>query len=85
MGKIVVAVIFGGESSEYEVSLKSASAVMENLDIEKYDVIKIGITRDGKWFRYDGTSDKIKENTWFLDGSCRQIMLSPNKGDRKII
>ena len=85
MEKITVAVIFGGESSEYEVSLKSASAVIANLDIEKYDVIKIGITRDGKWLRYDGTLDKIKENTWFLDSSCKQIMISPNKGDQKII
>ncbi|SDK09777.1 D-alanine--D-serine ligase VanG [Natronincola ferrireducens] len=85
MEKKVVAVIFGGESSEYEVSLKSASSVIENLDIEKYNVIKIGITREGRWFRYSGDLDKIKNNTWFLDNSCTKVMISPSKGDREII
>lgn len=85
MEKKVVAVIFGGESSEYEVSLKSARAVIENLDIEKYNVIKIGITKDGRWLRYEGSLDKIKNNTWFLDNSCTKVMISPSKGDREIV
>ncbi len=85
MEKKVVAVIFGGESSEYEVSLKSACSVIENLDTEKYSVIKIGITRDGKWLRYNGNLDKIKNNTWFLDNGCTKVMISPSKGDREII
>lgn len=85
MEKKVVAVIFGGESSEYEVSLKSASSVIENLDIKKYQVIKIGITRDGRWLRYDGDLDKIKNNTWFLDNGCTKVIISPSKGDKEII
>ncbi len=85
MEKKVVAVIFGGESSEYEVSLKSAYSVIDNLDINKYNVIKIGITSDGKWLRYNGDLDKIKENTWFLDNSCTKVMISPSKGDGEIV
>lgn len=84
MEKKIVAVIFGGESSEYEVSLKSASAVIENLDTEKYEVIKIGITREGKWLSYKGSLDEIKENTWFLNSDCNEILISPSKGERKI-
>lgn len=40
-----IAVIFGGNSTEYDVSLQSAFAVLENLNTEKYDIIPIGITR----------------------------------------
>lgn len=39
-----IAVIFGGNSTEYDVSLQSAFAVLENLNTEKYDIIPIGIT-----------------------------------------
>ena len=48
-GKIRVGVVFGGRSGEHEVSVRSASAVIENLDREKYDVIPIGISNSGKW------------------------------------
>ncbi|SMP56003.1 D-alanine--D-serine ligase VanG [Anoxynatronum buryatiense] len=85
MDKKTVAVIFGGESSEYEVSLKSASAVIENLDKEKYDVIKIGITREGRWLRYEGNIDNIRNNTWFLDDHCKEVMISPGKGNENLI
>lgn len=44
-----VAVIFGGRSPEHEISLKSAVNIIAALDKEKYDVLPIGITKDGKW------------------------------------
>ena len=47
--KQTVGVIFGGRSGEHEVSLVSARSVMAALDREKYDVVPIGITRDGNW------------------------------------
>lgn len=49
MAKLKVAVIFGGRSGEHEVSLVSAQSVMNALDPEKYDVIPVGITREGAW------------------------------------
>ncbi|MBK8985102.1 MAG: D-alanine--D-alanine ligase [Chloroflexi bacterium] len=48
-GKIQVGVIFGGRSGEHEVSLLSAQSVMDALDRAKYDVVPVGITRDGRW------------------------------------
>jgi D-alanine-D-alanine ligase len=45
--KLRVGVIFGGRSGEHEVSLVSASSVMQALDKEKYDVVPIGITQGG--------------------------------------
>jgi len=47
--KIRVGLVFGGRSGEHEVSLASATSVMANLDKEKYDVVPIGITKEGSW------------------------------------
>ena len=48
-GKLRIGVIFGGRSSEHEVSLVSAKAVIDALDPARYDVVPIGITREGRW------------------------------------
>ena len=47
--KLKIAIIFGGRSGEHEVSLNSAKSVLAALDMEKYDVVQIGITHDGAW------------------------------------
>ena len=44
-----IGLVFGGRSVEHEVSLVSAKAVLSNLDPEKYEVVPIGVTRDGHW------------------------------------
>jgi len=49
VAKIRVGVIFGGRSGEHEVSLVSARSVMNAIDKEKYTVVPIGITKDGRW------------------------------------
>lgn len=48
--KIRVGVLFGGRSGEHEVSLTSAASVMQALDPEKYDIVPIGISREGRWY-----------------------------------
>ena len=72
-----VLIIFGGNSNEYEVSLKSASAVIENIDKNKYNIITIGITQEGKWLRYNGTTEKLKNNTWYKDKGCKEAFILP--------
>lgn len=67
MQKKTIAVIFGGCSSEYEVSLQSASSVLENLDPKKYKVVPVGITRQGDWYRYCGDYSRIQADTWAQD------------------
>jgi D-alanine-D-alanine ligase len=49
MSKVRVGILFGGRSGEHEVSLLSAASVLQAIDKEKYEVVPIGITRDGKW------------------------------------
>ena len=47
--KTRIGILFGGRSGEHEVSLLSAASVLEAIDKEKYDVVPIGITKDGRW------------------------------------
>ena len=50
---IKLGVIFGGMSTENEVSVKSATSVINNLDKEKYEIFQIYIDKQGKWFEYN--------------------------------
>ena len=49
MTKLRIGVLFGGRSGEHEVSLLSAASVLNAIDKDKYDVVPIGITKDGRW------------------------------------
>jgi D-alanine-D-alanine ligase len=57
-----IAVIFGGQSGEHEVSIKSASQVIEALDRNKYDVIPIAITKSGYWLIGKESEEYLEEN-----------------------
>src|SRR5947208_3017317 len=49
MKKVRVGILFGGRSGEHEVSLLSAASVFKAIDQQKYDVVPIGITKEGRW------------------------------------
>lgn len=59
-----IAVIFGGQSSEHEVSRVSAQSVISNLDKNKYEVVMIGVTKSGKWMTYEGPVEKLGTGEW---------------------
>ena len=59
-----IAVIFGGHSSEYEVSLQSAFSVLKNINENKFEVFPVGITREGEWYHYTGGLEQIRDNSW---------------------
>ena len=80
-----VAIIFGGCSSEYNVSLVSATSVIRNINKNKYDVIMIGITPEGDFYLYDDEIDKIDKNEWLNSSSCKKITISTNRSDHGII
>ncbi len=65
--KKVFAVVFGGASSEHDVSCVSAAWVVDNIDKSRYDVIKIGITKNGVWFLYNGDTESMRNHTWSDD------------------
>ncbi len=71
-GRIRVGVIFGGRSGEHEVSLASARSVMAALDPEKYEVVAIGITKEGRWLAGDPMSALAEGR-----GESRAVTLLP--------
>lgn len=76
-----IAVLFGGRSSEYEVSLASAYSVLKALDTEKYEIIKIGITMKGDWYNFTGDDESIKTDQWCTNKTCQA--LSPVIGSKE--
>ena len=75
--KLRLAVIFGGQSSEHEVSLMSAASILQNLDPEKYDVTMVGITKAGKWLLYTGPVEDLATGAWER-GPVTPAFLSPD-------
>lgn len=59
-----VAVIFGGKSSEHEVSLLSAASVIRAIDKDKFDLVYIGITKDGLFKSVKCDADEIENGSW---------------------
>lgn len=62
--KTKLAILFGGKSDEYSVSLHSAAAIIKNVPEELFDVTLVGITQEGKWLLYEGGAEKINDDTW---------------------
>lgn len=86
MEKKNIAVIFGGCSPEHTVSLASAAAVIRSIDAEKYEVIQLGITEGGEWFRFYGSPDDIEANTWRADRTkCIPAVISPDRDQHGIL
>lgn len=86
MNKQTVLCLFGGKSSEYEVSLISAHSILSNIDREKYNVITVGITKGGDWYLYGGDIEMIKDGSWCGDEkSLSRAFISPSPSDRGLV
>jgi D-alanine-D-alanine ligase len=78
--KLRIGVIFGGRSGEHEVSLMSARSVMDALDSQRYDVVPIGITKDGRWVTGDalaaltGGDQEVRPATLLPDPQSLALM-----------
>lgn len=67
--KLQLAVIFGGKSSEHEVSLMSAASILENLDRDKYEIHQVGITKEGRWLLYEGPAEGLSDGRWLTEST----------------
>lgn len=80
--KKTIGVLFGGQSSEHEVSCVSAVTVITSLDTDRYDIILIGITKEGEWLK----ADSLKE---VEDGSWRKskihAVISPEATEKAVL
>ncbi len=79
-------VIFGGESPEHNISQKSVTSVLNNLDKDKYNIYTLGITRDGKWFLYTGDWSLIEPGDWENDTeNLKTAFISPDSTQHGIV
>jgi len=83
MDKKVIAVLFGGVSNEHEVSKLSAANVIAALDEDKYFILPIYITRDGRWYLYDGAKENIRNLQW--EKFATPVVLSPDAAHHGIL
>ena len=72
--RLRVGVLFGGRSGEHEVSLASAASVIRALDPEKYEIVPIGISKDGRWLVGTGAQKMLPE----VLKSGERVMLPPD-------
>lgn len=83
MEKLNVAVLFGGESSEHEVSIKSGMNVMLGLDVEKYNLLPVFISKKGEWFLYDGIITNIDKIN--IEKVSSKVVMSTDKTNKGLI
>lgn len=64
LSKKTIAVLFGGVSSEHDVSCVSAASVLDNIDEGKFDIYKVGITKTGRWKLFTGDNSLLPNDKW---------------------
>lgn len=82
MAKKTIAVLFGGQSSEHEISCLSAVTILNAIDTSVYNVVMIGITREGHWLLIDSV-EAVKNGTW--KNSSVHAVISPDAERKEII
>ena len=81
MKKLSVCILFGGISPEHEVSLRSAEAVLNNIDHSKYNIFPVGITKEGDWILYNGKDySMLPTGEWKNHPDNRRAAISPVRG-----
>ena len=81
MKKLSVCILFGGISPEHEVSLRSAESVLNNIDQSKYDVLPVGITKEGDWILFGGKDyAMLPSGAWKNHPDNRRAAISPVRG-----
>jgi len=86
--RIRIVVLFGGRSAEHEISCISARSVMDALDRDRFDVIPIGITKQGRWHRLSGPPALPIETGVMPEvtaGAGTEVELSAEGGGREIV
>lgn len=85
MEKMRVALLFGGVSSEHEVSRVSAGTVRTNLDPDKYEIYPVGITKDGRWLLTHADTAQMADGSWERLPDNRKCLISPDRSDHGLL
>jgi D-alanine-D-alanine ligase len=78
MAKLRVGILFGGRSGEHEVSLLSAASVLNAIDKTKYEVVPIGITKDGRWLTAEHAERLLKGDA-AKNGAAKTVRATHDK------
>ena len=82
----IICVLFGGMSSEHEISLLSAASIIKNLNRETYQILPVGITKKGQWlYAPDATPASIADGSWQALASNVPATLSADRKMRGLI
>src|ERR1700681_3838329 len=81
MAKLRVGILFGGRSGEHEVSLLSAASVVNAIDKTKYEVVPIGITKDGRWLTAEHAERLLRGENEDLPGEGHLASRKPLRAD----
>lgn len=85
MAKLRVAVLFGGVSSEHEVSCVSGAAIVDHMDPERYEVLKVGITKKGRWLLWPGGAEGMRDGSWETSPDCVPAFIAPDATTRGLV
>lgn len=82
--KKTIAILLGGRSPEYDVSLHSAYTVIRSIDRKKFDLVLVGITREGHWLYFDGDIERIPDSSW-EQRAHTPVAVSPDPSDHSLL
>jgi len=77
--KLSLLLLFGGISSEHEVSCASVASVLNYIDSEKYEINTIGITKEGNWFLTGSPAVRIQDGSWQQESGNKRAFLVPDR------
>ena len=83
--KMCVALLFGGMSSEHEVSCVSVGNFVRNIDRSKYEVLTVGITKEGRWLYTEATAEQMADGSWEELPGNMPCVISPDRADHGMI
>ena len=85
MNRSKLAVVFGGASSEHEVSQWSAASILRSVPQDRFDLMMLGITKDGRWFCYDGPVEGVEDGSWEHSDRLTPALISPDAGTHGVL
>ncbi len=85
MDKKTIAVLFGGASSEHDISCISAKSIIKNINYDKYNVVLVGITKQGRWFIFNDDIELLPNDEWTKSKSLIPAFISPDTGVRGLV
>ena len=83
--KMCVVLLFGGMSSEHEVSRVSVGNFVNNIDREKYEVLTVGITKEGRWLYTEATAAQMADGSWEDLAGNMACVISQDRADHGMI